>query len=126
MVSAGNDGTALAVANRGWNEKFEERHPGNMSSIREAIRTPKVSFRSVFHQGDGSRLAIGMFNRPLLDEECRTLRDAWAGAALSEVEDFEVTPKRVSFLARTYRVDQAWRSIDAVLAGASSSQRKAS
>jgi len=98
-----------------------------MSSTREALRTPKVSFRSVFHQGDGSRLAIGMFNRPLLDEECRTLRDAWAGSALPEVEDFEVDPKRVSFLARTYRVDQAWRSIDALLAaGANSSQRKAS
>jgi hypothetical protein len=106
-----------------------EEHPRFMTGFREKLRTPKVSFRSVFHQGDGSRLAIGMFNRPLVDEECRTLKDAWTGSLLPELEDFEVSTKQVSFLAKSYRVDQAWRSIDAVLArgaGANVSERKAS
>jgi hypothetical protein len=87
-----------------------------MIRTNERLRIPKVSFRSVFHQGDGSRLAIGTFNRPLLDEECRSLRHAWEESALPEVEDFEVSPKQVSFLARSYRVDAAWRSIDSLLA----------
>jgi hypothetical protein len=90
-----------------------------MSRTNERLRIPKVSFRAVFHQGDGSRLAIGTFNRPLLEEECRSLEQAWQVSALPEVEDFEVSRKQVSFLARSYRVDAAWRSIDSLLAASS-------
>jgi hypothetical protein len=92
----------------------------NVNDFDGKLRAPKVSFRSVFHQGDGSRLAIGMFNRPLLEEECRTLRAAWERTGLPEVEDFEINPKQVSFLARTFRVDAAWRSIDGLLAASTS------
>ena len=83
----------------------------------------KVSFRSVFPVADG-RLAIGSFNRPLLDDECRRLRAAWERSRLPGVEDFEVTPKQVSFVTPEGSVDQTWRSIDRLLA--THSLRKAS
>jgi hypothetical protein len=78
-------------------------------------RAAKVSFRSVFDV-DGGRLAIGHFSRPLDDAECRSLRHAWEGSRMPGVEDFEVTPKQVSFLTPGQRVDETWRSIDALLA----------
>ncbi len=81
-------------------------------------RAARVSFRSVFEVG-GARLAIGHFNRPLADEECRTLKRAWERARLPEVEDFEVSAKQVSFLTPPPRVDATWRSIDALLATSS-------
>ncbi len=83
----------------------------------------KVSFRSVFPVADG-RLAIGSFNRPLLDDECRRLRAAWERSTLPGVEDFEVTPKQVSFVTPEGSVDATWRSIDRLLANPS--LRKAS
>jgi hypothetical protein len=83
----------------------------------------KVSFRSVFPVADG-RLAIGSFNRPLLDDECRRLRAAWERSTLPGVEDFEVTPKQVSFVTPEGSVDATWRSIDRLLA--TPSLRKAS
>ena len=79
-------------------------------------RAAKVSYRSVF-EVDGRRLAIGHFSRPLDAEECRRLRSAWERAKLSEVEDFEVTSKQVSFLTGPPRVETTWQSIDALLAG---------
>jgi len=78
-------------------------------------RAARVSFRSVFDVERG-RLAIGHFNRPLDDAECRSLRHAWERARMPEVEDFEVTAKQVSFLTPEQRVDETWRSIDALLA----------
>ena len=83
----------------------------------------KVSFRSVFPVADG-RLAIGAFNRPLLDDECRRLRAAWERSTLPGVEDFEVTPRQVSFVTPEGSVDATWRSIDRLLA--TPSLRKAS
>ena len=82
-------------------------------------RVPRISFRSVFEVG-GARLAIGHFNRPLADEECRSLRRAWKRARLPEVVDFEVSPKQVSFLTPPPRVAATWRSIDSLLAATSS------
>lgn len=81
------------------------------------MRRARVSFRSVFPVG-GARLAIGHFNRPLLDEECRTLKAAWERSRLNGVEDFEVTAKQVSFVTPPPRVDATWESIDRLLSGA--------
>lgn len=89
-----------------------------MSPTREVVRPPHISFRSVFEVG-GSRLGIGVFNRPLLDEECRSLRRAWARAALPGLEDFEISHKQVSFLAPPPGIEAAWRSIDEALASPS-------
>jgi hypothetical protein len=91
------------------------RHPKSMMGLVEKPRAARVSFRSVFEVG-GARLAIGHFNRPLADEEYRTLKRAFEGARLPEVEDFEVSAKRVSFLTPPPRVDAIWRSIEALLA----------
>lgn len=82
----------------------------------EKARAARVSFRSVFPV-DGARLAIGSFNRPLLDDERRALRSAWERSRLPGVEDFEVTQKQVSFVTPTPGVDETWRRIDALLAG---------
>jgi len=84
----------------------------------EEARRARVSFRSVFPV-DGSRLAIGQFNRPLMDDECRTLRRAWERSRLPGVEDFEVTPTQVSFVTPPLTVDATWRSIDTLLATSS-------
>jgi hypothetical protein len=81
----------------------------------EKVRRARISFRSVFDV-DGARLAIGHFNRPLADEECRTLRRAWERSRLPGVEDFEVTPKQVSFVTPPLAVDATWSSIDRLLA----------
>jgi len=80
----------------------------------ESRMKPRVSFKSVFPVG-GDRLAIGNFNRPLLDEECRRLRHAWERSRLPGVEDFEVTARQVSFVAAEKTVDSTWRSIDRML-----------
>lgn len=79
-------------------------------------RAARVSYRSVF-EVDGARLAIGHFNRPLDDAECRSLRFAWERSKLPEVVDFEVSSKQVSFLTPGKRVDETWREIDTLLAG---------
>ena len=96
-----------------WSRAEQEEQPD----------TARVSFRSVFPVADG-RLAIGSFNRPLLEPECRRLRSAWERSRLPGVEDFEVTPKQVSFVTPAGAVDATWRSIDRLLANPS--LRKAS
>jgi hypothetical protein len=89
-------------------------HPKDMGWSNQP-RAAKVSFRSVF-EVDGARLAIGHFNRPLDDAECRSLRRAWELARLPGVQDFEVTAKQVSFLTPPPSVDPTWRSIEELLA----------
>jgi len=89
-----------------------------MSELAFGARRARVSFRSVFPV-DGARLAIGRFNRPLADDECRTLRRAWERSRLPGVEDFEVTPNQVSFVTPPVAVDATWRSIDTLLATSS-------
>lgn len=96
--------------------KLELEQPTNIMDDNEKTRMAKVSFRSVFPV-HGARLAIGHFNRPLADEECRRLRAAWERSALQGVVDFEVTQKQVSFVTPTPSLDATWRSIDELLAG---------
>ena len=84
----------------------------------ENNRPAQVSFRSVF-EVDGSRLAIGVFDRPLLDEECRSIRSAWERSPMAGIVDFEVSRKQVSFLTSPVRVEAAWSSIDRLLANSS-------
>jgi hypothetical protein len=86
-----------------------------MSESSETKKPAHISFRSVF-EVDGSRLAIGTFNRPLLDEEARRLQRAWDRAPVAGVLDFEVSRKQVSFLTPPPKVESLWRSIDAMLA----------
>lgn len=89
-------------------------------------RSPlRISSKSVF-EVDRSRLAIGVFSRPLLDAECRRLRRAWETQALPGFEDFQVDRHRVSFVARPADVPDAWSSIDRLLASATENVKKAS
>jgi hypothetical protein len=95
----------------------------------KALFTPekpytRVSYRSVFDV-DGERLAIGRLDRPLAAEECLRLKRAWERSILRDVVDFEVSPKQVSFLTRSRRVDAIWQSIESLLA-ANPSYAKAS
>jgi hypothetical protein len=90
----------------------------SMSLFSETVRPARVSFRSVFDV-EGSRLGIGVFNRPLLDEEYRSLRRAWERSKLPGLEDFEISRKQVSFLTRPPALEAAWRSIDQILANPS-------
>ncbi len=83
-------------------------------------KSPRVVSKSVFDVR-GSRLGIGVFDRPLLDDECRTLKQAWEHATLPGVVDLEVNRRQVSFLAGPRSIDSAWRSIDEVLATSSRS-----
>ncbi|MGH9315958.1 MAG: hypothetical protein ACRD1P_02465 [Thermoanaerobaculia bacterium] len=85
----------------------------------------RISSKSVF-EVDRSRLAIGVFNRQLLDAECRNLRRAWETQALPGFEDFQVDKNRVSFVARPEDVSAAWSSIDRLLASATENVKKAS
>jgi len=89
-----------------------------MVQASEKARSARVTFRSVFSV-EGGRLAIGHFNRPLADDECRQLRFAWERSRLPGVEDFEVTAKRVSFVTPPTAVDSTWASIDRILANPS-------
>ena len=59
----------------------------------------KVAARSVF-EVDSSRLAIGTFSRPLLDDEARRFRRTWESEALPGFEDFQIDAKRVSFVTQ--------------------------
>lgn len=83
----------------------------------------KISAKSVF-EVDRSRLGIGVFSRPLLDTECRKFRKAWEMAALPGLEDFQVDPKRVSFVAPPEKVTVTWDRIDDLLAGTTEGIKK--
>ena len=84
----------------------------------ENTRPAHVSFKSVF-EVDGSRLGIGVFNRPLLDEECRSIQNAWDRSPAAGILDLEVNRKQVSFLTAPVRIAAAWHSIDQLLANSS-------
>ena len=86
------------------------------SEIWTKIRAAKVSFRSVFPVAE-SRLAIGHFNRPLADDECRTLRSAWERSRFFPASRISrCSEKQVSFVTPPVDVDATWHSIDALLA----------
>lgn len=116
-----NSGTALAVPRSVATNRFGG-HPGAVSTpemLEKGLRAARVSFRSVFEVGE-ARLAIGHFSRPLAEEECRSLKTAWERESPQEVVDFEISPKRVSFLTPLSRVAAMWHSIDRLLAATSS------
>ena len=96
----------------------KKQPPAGLLTATERARAARVSFRSVF-EVDGGRLAIGHFNRPLEDSECRSLRSAWERSKLPGVEDFEVTAKQVSFVTPPPDVEATWASIDRILANPS-------
>jgi hypothetical protein len=77
----------------------------------------RLSAKSVF-EVDSSRLGIGVFNRPLLDDEVRRFRAAWEKKAPAGFEDYELDPERISFVSRPEAFPAAWDRIDAVLARA--------
>jgi hypothetical protein len=85
----------------------------------------RIESKSVFEVND-SRLGIGTFNRPLLDQEARSFRKAWEMEALPGFEDFQVEAKRVSFVARPESVGAAWEAIDRLLGASSGRVKKAS
>ena len=85
----------------------------------------KISEKSVFDV-DHSRLGIGVFSRPLLDDECRKFRKAWEMEALPGLEDFQVDKDRVSFVAPPEKVPATWEMIDTMLAGTATEVKKAS
>lgn len=77
----------------------------------------KLSAKSVF-EVDSSRLGIGVFDRPLLDDEVRRFRAAWEKKAPAGFEDYELDPQRISFVSKPDAFPAAWDRIDAVLARA--------
>jgi hypothetical protein len=85
----------------------------------------KLTAKSVF-EVNHSRLGIGVFSRSLLDAECRNFRKAWEMEAMPGFEDFQVDPKRVSFVASPEKVPDAWSRIDSLLASATKDVKKAS
>ena len=89
------------------------------------LKSVQVTAKSVF-EVDHSRLAIGVFSRPLLDDEARRFKKAWESEALPGFEDFQVDAKRVSFMTPPDSVTDAWSNIDRVLAGATEDVREAS
>ena len=85
------------------------------------MKTPEIPARieakSVF-EVDSSRLGIGVFSRPLLDREMRRFRAAWEESLPEGMGDYEVDPKRISFVAQPEGVPAAWDRIDSLLAAA--------
>jgi len=96
-----------------------------MRNTKERPRPVKVESKAVFEVND-SRLAIGTFNRPLLDHEARRFRKAWEMEAMPGFEDFQVDAARVSFVAKPDAVAPAWEAIDRLLVTAAAEVKKAS
>lgn len=107
--SAWNGGTELAV-----DDSVRDVNEGKL----------KIATKSVF-EVNHSRLAIGMFSRPLLDSECRKFRKAWEMSAFPGLEDFQVDRERVSFVAPPEKVPATWERLDSLLTG-SAGVKKAS
>jgi hypothetical protein len=85
----------------------------------------RIEAKSVF-EVNNSRLAIGVFNRPLLDAECRKFRKAWEMEPMPGFEEYELDRGRISFVAPPENVPVAWKSIDRMLAFATEDVKKAS
>src|SRR5688572_345694 len=83
----------------------------------------KLSAKSVF-EVDSSRLGIGVFNRPLLDDEVRRFRAPWEKKAPAGFEDYELEPERISLVSRPEAFPAAWDRIGAVLARATAAATK--
>ena len=96
-----------------------------MRKAKEFARPLRLDSKSVFEVND-CRLGIGVFNRPLLDQEARRFRSAWEMEAMPGFEDFQVDRNRVSFVARTEQVAGAWEAIERILEKSSEMVKKAS
>jgi hypothetical protein len=85
----------------------------------------RINTKSVF-EVDNSRLAIGVFNRPLLDHERRNFQKAWEMDPMPGFDEFQIDKERISFVAPPENVPVAWKSIDRLLASATENVKKAS
>lgn len=108
-----------------WNSGIRLAVGVIVRGVRSGPESVKISVKAVFDVRD-SRLAIGTFSRPLLDQEARSFRQAWEKEALPGFEDFQVDRERVSFVSRPESVSGAWKEIDRLLASATENVRKAS
>ncbi len=96
-----------------------------MATEKSPGRPVRIDSRAVFEVKD-SRLGIGVFSRPLLDQEARRFRQAWEMEAMPGFEDLQLDPGRVSFVAQPERVAAAWEAIDRLLVDATEKVKKAS
>lgn len=96
-----------------------------MSKRMTAVTPAKVREKSVF-EVDDSRLAIGVFTRPLLDAEARNFRSAWESDPMPGFDEYELDRERISFVTPPGNVTIAWKSIDRLLASATENVKKAS
>ncbi|HEY6929033.1 MAG TPA: hypothetical protein VJA66_05090 [Thermoanaerobaculia bacterium] len=85
----------------------------------------RINTKSVF-EVDNSRLAIGVFNRPLLDHERRNFQKAWEIDPMPGFDEFQIDKERISFVAPPENIPVAWKSIDRLLATATENVKKAS
>jgi hypothetical protein len=93
--------------------------------VKRGLNPAKVNNKSVF-EVNNSRLGIGVFNRPLLEAECRNLQKAWEMDPMPGFEDFQIDRERISFVTPPENVTAAWKSIDQLLASATENVKKAS
>ncbi|HMF08070.1 MAG TPA: hypothetical protein VKJ00_02970 [Thermoanaerobaculia bacterium] len=96
-----------------------------MKNVKNGRDPVRIEARSVF-EVNNSRLGIGVFNRPLLDTECRKFRKAWEMEPLPGFQEYELDRGRISFVAPAENVPVAWKSIDRLLAFATEDVKKAS
>jgi hypothetical protein len=85
----------------------------------------RVKEKSVF-EVDDSRLAIGVFSRPMLEAEARQFRKAWEQDPMPGFGEFELGRERISFVTPPENVPIAWKAIDRFLVTATQGVRKAS
>ena len=96
---------------------------GTIVNRKTALKSPlKVREKSVF-EVDNSRLAIGVFSRPLLDAEARRFRQAWQHDPMPGFAEYELAPERISFVAPAENVPIAWKAIDRLLDAAAETER---
>jgi len=93
-------------------------------SVKSDRGPARIDTKSVF-EVDNSRLAIGVFNRPLLDHERRNFQKAWEIDPMPGFDDFQIDKERISFVAPPENVPVAWKSIDRLLATATENVKKA-
>jgi hypothetical protein len=92
----------------------------------KTVRTPpSIREKSVF-EVDDSRLAIGVFSRPLLDVEAHSFQQAWARDPMPGFAEFELGRERISFVTPPENVSIAWKAIDRFLACATDNVRRVS
>ena len=96
-----------------------------MRSLKTEKAPLRINTKSVF-EVDNSRLAIGVFNRPLLDAERRNFQKAWEMDPMPGFDEFQIDKERISFVAPPENVPVAWKSIDRLLASATENVKKAS